>query len=423
MLNRDALLTYRNNNEFLPNTALHEAILDNNSALAGRYVELDKEGFIEDGRSIINERSGGNTPLLLALKRGDMDTALAILSHPQVDISVADNNNLTALHWACMLRQDEVIEVLIERGADPASAWIFENEREPLRKTTQELYEHQIDSEKLRRYFELGRSNAELFIDQRGYKILGEECYTDIIFHMRELCRNLNWVNRARFKADNDEEIRRESDLFRYNFGQGTEDFSHSHNIIPVNRAILALLHTSAYSATPISDSLDKPINDEQQFYRDNESSSASSPSAFIHNASLHFWQSSPPLSEENEAIAETPSITNLLNHHATTALEHHQTWSVEETSHGYKLYCDFQPDADSAVNVRQIYSNARAHIQALLPTSVESLAAEEKENSVLSQDEETTGKIAIAEFSRTQWDEFVRRLTSLDNPARIVLR
>jgi ankyrin repeat protein len=153
MLTREALLTYRNNNEYIPNTALHEAILNNNVRLATDYVELDKNGFTADGRSIINVRSGGNTALLLALKRGDMDTALAILAHPDVDISLCDNNNLSALHWACMLRQDDVIRALIDKGADPLAAWVLEGGIEPQRKTPQSLYEHQVDVEKFRQYY------------------------------------------------------------------------------------------------------------------------------------------------------------------------------------------------------------------------------------------------------------------------------
>jgi hypothetical protein len=218
MLNRDALLTYRRDNVFQPNTAIHDAIINSNTALAVQYVELDKNGIVEDGRTIINETSGGNTALLLALKKGDMDVALAILAHPDVDVSLTDDNGLSALHWACMLRQDEVINALIEKGANPLLPWTWEGSSGPLSLTPKALYEHQLDLQRFTQYHRSGGLNTDLFIDGRGYKIEGEEAYTDVIFHMRELCRNLNWVLNARFRSDDDAELRRECDLFLHNF-------------------------------------------------------------------------------------------------------------------------------------------------------------------------------------------------------------
>jgi hypothetical protein len=424
MLKREALLTYRSDNEFLRNTALHDAIINNNTALATRYVTLDKEGFVEDGRSIINERSGGNTPLLLALKRGDIETALAILAHPHVDVSLPDSNNLTALHWACMLRQDEVIHALIAKGANPASPWVYDVDRAPLRKTTKELYEHEIDLQKFKRYYEAGSLNSDLFIDGRGYKILGEECYTDIIFHMRELCRNMHWVNTAEFKSD-EENIRRECDLFRYNFGQGAEDFSDYHNVIPVNRAIVELLSGRDYAADNLVDPEQKPQPSASGSALENIPSSPAStlqPAIYFNDSasSPRIWNLSTSVeaaAAPNESKHESPSITDILNNNVSTSLENYQTWGVEETPDGYKLYCSCELDTDQPIDIQQAYTNAKSHIQEILPHALASIS-EAKANPAASQRSEQMIKITIAELSRPQWEEFCRRLTLLESPS-----
>lgn len=59
-----------------------------------------------------------NTPLVLAVKKGLKDTAIALI-HAGADLNIACKDGLTALHWACILRQNDIISELLEQGADP----------------------------------------------------------------------------------------------------------------------------------------------------------------------------------------------------------------------------------------------------------------------------------------------------------------
>jgi hypothetical protein len=433
MLNRDGLLTYRNSNEYLPNTAIHDAIINNDSSLASRYVDMDKDGFNADGRSIINISSAGNTALLLALKRGDMDVALAIIAHPNVDVSLTDGNNLSALHWACMLRQNEVINALLAKGANPALPWVSEGYRGPLSLTPKALYEHQIDLEKFTHYHRLGGMNANFFIDGRGYRIADEEAYSDVIFHMRELCRNLSWVGSAIFKSD-DDEIRRESDLFRYNFGQGMASFCNSHNVIPVNRDIVRLLAVQTLAANVVArveqiEIAEKPSNSERvespvqvqvdNFSLDNQDSQTQSLSASP--VSLLFRSridSSASALAMPVSVEESATIVEILNQNPRTSLSANRSWSIEESSAGYVLCCCFEADADSVIHPQQIYNEAQARIAHVLP-EYEALSEAKQGQPFLSNNSERSVKIVIATLDSHGWEAFCNQLQGVAHDAR----
>lgn len=95
--------------KFPGNTKLHDAIHENDTALALTLITND----------VINTFAMGNSPLIFALKKGNISVARAILKYSNVDIHAKDNHGLTALHWACMLRRDDVIGCLLDLGADP----------------------------------------------------------------------------------------------------------------------------------------------------------------------------------------------------------------------------------------------------------------------------------------------------------------
>lgn len=87
------------------NTALHQAILENQTELALQLIDSQPE--------LMNVPALENTPLLLAIKTGNVDIALALLKHPEIDVNVADNMGMRAIHWAAFLRMNELIKLLL----------------------------------------------------------------------------------------------------------------------------------------------------------------------------------------------------------------------------------------------------------------------------------------------------------------------
>ncbi len=100
-------LTFRE--EDTGNTRLHRAILDGDAEAAKALIAHDQKA------EIINVKALENTPLMLALKCGLTGVALAILQHPKVDVYAKDKRGLRALDIACILKSDEVIELLLAK--------------------------------------------------------------------------------------------------------------------------------------------------------------------------------------------------------------------------------------------------------------------------------------------------------------------
>ena len=59
------------------------------------------------------------TELCMAAQSGEVDYVRDLLGMGGVDPNAADHNQMTALHYAAMHARDEVIKLLIQRGADP----------------------------------------------------------------------------------------------------------------------------------------------------------------------------------------------------------------------------------------------------------------------------------------------------------------
>lgn len=96
------------------NTELLNAVIDNN---IDRVIDLiNRDSQIETTKQEINIANWRNTPLLLAIKIGNLKMALAILQHPNVDINIADSNGMRPIHWACFFRMDSLIEELLKKS-------------------------------------------------------------------------------------------------------------------------------------------------------------------------------------------------------------------------------------------------------------------------------------------------------------------
>jgi hypothetical protein len=57
-------------------------------------------------------------PIIEAAKTGDLQTAKAILEKDPTKLNATDNENYTALHWACIRAHWDIAQYLIEEGAD-----------------------------------------------------------------------------------------------------------------------------------------------------------------------------------------------------------------------------------------------------------------------------------------------------------------
>lgn len=143
------------------NTLLHKAIQRGQNALALAYIDQDMQAG--DGQELVNIASGMpdikrlqenkvgdtiNSPLLLALKKGNVEIAKKLLQHPRIDVNAKDARGLSALHWACMLRQNDLIKLLLDKGADPnysAISWdIYEEHYTGSPITPLDLYQQKM---------------------------------------------------------------------------------------------------------------------------------------------------------------------------------------------------------------------------------------------------------------------------------------
>ena len=99
------------------NTFLLEAIIRDNTSIASQLIQLDSEKHSLDIASKCYMAS--NTPLVLALKRGNIEIAQALIL-AGADVNKPGFRGFTPLHWACILRLNSIIEQLLAAGANPA---------------------------------------------------------------------------------------------------------------------------------------------------------------------------------------------------------------------------------------------------------------------------------------------------------------
>lgn len=259
------------------NSLLHDLILVNDVVNACKIIQDDMAA--RDGCTIVNAVSCGNTPLMLSLKKGAAAIAMALLQHPQTDIHKKDDRGFSPLHWACMLRLDSVIILLLDRGADPnlkTLRWVNQypgaDEFDPL--TPLALYRKPVESlffaqfytiscqalrlshrpgefmDKYPQYYEMffrdrtphiGTIFLMPYVDRPDLYIPGEIAYTDLIFHMKDVCKNLGWcMHNSEFVDFDNRKILRTCDMYRINFGEGMYAFCHFRNKVPVNEMLLA---------------------------------------------------------------------------------------------------------------------------------------------------------------------------------------
>jgi len=93
------------------NTPLHRACLDNNLQQVVRLLETN---------DVCKKNVLGDTPLHIACKRQNIDIITAILDKNKKCIDDQNSNEYTALMIACMMRNDDMVELLLSNGANPS---------------------------------------------------------------------------------------------------------------------------------------------------------------------------------------------------------------------------------------------------------------------------------------------------------------
>jgi len=259
------------------NTLLHTAIVDNNLNLAKLIINSP------EFHKIANKQSLLNTPLTLALKNGNIEIAELILSQgTKLDLSLKDCRGLSALDWACMLRQDKIINIICniltakkksncnKFYKSPNKNLLTEEKKSNILNRAKTLYEENVDYIKLENHIKhIKEHQAKLasikstiektvlereslyLMNSISYKfseadgapatsIFDLRPYSDIKFFIEPICVNLNWIKQEDFAKLG---CHPKSDVnFYYKFKFAIKDFCEKRNAIPVNKNILEAL-------------------------------------------------------------------------------------------------------------------------------------------------------------------------------------
>lgn len=214
----------------LRNTNLHEAVLADDNEKVITLLADEKES------KNIDETSLMNTPLTLALKKGNTHIAKCILAKAkelELNINHEDARGLTALDWACMLRDDEVISMILSTPdlTLPKDSYAKALYYQPVNET---IFTKFID--------EMAKSNAMEIAENRGFPhlvILRQEPYSDMVYFMRDICVNRGVMQAKDFPPSGTGA----SHVWFYRcFKIGYQAFCAERNRIPVNQELLTAM-------------------------------------------------------------------------------------------------------------------------------------------------------------------------------------
>lgn len=245
----------------IQNTRLHKAILgdlnpphDNEPkgtpqqilAKVKELLALDNELIKLGGKSIINQTAFQNTALLLAIKQGLIDVALAILTHTNVDVNAHDKSGLSALQMACMLRSDVLINKLLDKKAkpdgnpSPVAIYQFQPSQNDLRDILN-IATYRIIGEGYAYRFAEGPDEPRARISWDKPEI---DVYADFfIFYMQPLLRNLGIATGSDLtKLDQAAVQERSEDVFRQSYILGVPLFLEARGQIAPNNLVLTRL-------------------------------------------------------------------------------------------------------------------------------------------------------------------------------------
>ncbi|KTD61759.1 ankyrin repeat domain-containing protein [Legionella spiritensis] len=213
------------------NNELHKAILARDSEACLALIDSMSEDEL-------NAVSLGNSPALLAIKTGLIDVAAKLVAMDEINIHVMDNKKFTLLHYACFLREDDLIEKLIAREAH-VFVW-FESADEPPEMCHYRKPKaiHPVNLYKNKGFwFDVWKE----IIDGPGFLIFPTLILTNLVFHAKSLCLNYDILPVEAFEKADD--IPRSADQFVAYCKIGMQAFLDHRNSKPVNEAILSQLN------------------------------------------------------------------------------------------------------------------------------------------------------------------------------------
>ncbi|AHE67544.1 ankyrin repeat domain-containing protein [Legionella oakridgensis] len=160
------------------NTYLLAAIAKNHTASALAIIPLCTTEALAKPDEVDFCR---NSPLLLAMKKGNREVALALIEKDPSLVHATDPKGMTPLHWAAILRDDELIKKLLDAGAQdcPCNALAGVPGL-----TAKELYEKEFTPEDIALRAGGGGPDAE-----NSYH-LNMPCLSDLFWHALDVAKN-----------------------------------------------------------------------------------------------------------------------------------------------------------------------------------------------------------------------------------------
>lgn len=238
----------------IPNTPLLVAILNDKTEIALHLMKLDTEKISLDKADY--EYNAQNTPLLLACKRGNTRIALQLIELG-ANVNCQDFRGFTPLHWASILRLNEVIELLLKSGADPTIKNAFG-------KLPLDYYVEEIKANDLSFY----PTSVEIKVEDNNPTVYPKEPtsfkpedsdfhkentahrfstktpdYSDLYWHIGGIFYNLHLPPPAKSPTHN---------IGGNNFNLFTEIFAEIRSSYPVNEHLIELMSVSSSKSTAL---------------------------------------------------------------------------------------------------------------------------------------------------------------------------
>ncbi len=185
------------------NNDLHDAILARNQETA---LELAAKLSTKE----INHTSLGNTPLMLALKTGNLAVAAKILERDDVHFALPDHRGITPLQLACAWRANAIILTILkkcqESGIPVDPGFDFEKltgvdataQKFLAKRNLAKIYN--TYNEDMIRGIIIERDYHESIVEEQSLCILPAPELTDaLLFHSRLICLNFHLKNEDDF--------------------------------------------------------------------------------------------------------------------------------------------------------------------------------------------------------------------------------
>lgn len=224
------------------NNALHEAIL-------ARKHETALELAVKLSTKEINHTSLGNTPLMLALKTGNLAVAAKILERDDVHFALPDSRGIAPLQLACAWRANDIILTLMEKyrnenistdvGFDFTKLTGVHAMMQKLisRRDLSMIYNKEYSHQSIEAAIIADKHHKKI-IDEQGLCILSAPELTDaLLFHSRSICLNFHLKDESEFENKSSTQYEFASDLMI-----GLKAIIENRNSLPKDERVLNLI-------------------------------------------------------------------------------------------------------------------------------------------------------------------------------------